>query len=124
MYTFLFHTHTTAWAIMILLFFIAYILIRKDNTAGSKVLSMILRVFYLIMLASGIGMLVERLIQEGFVTSNLIFTLKGVLAVMLIGMMEVILGRSKRKEKTTIFWVAFGVLLVIVLVLGYLKLGY
>lgn len=122
MYTFLFTTHSASWLIMILLFLVTYFLIRAQKGKISTILSMVLRLFYIIMLVSGIGMLINKFMELGFIGSNFIFALKGILAVMLIGMMEAILGRTKRREQTAFTWIAFVILLVAVVLLGFLKL--
>ncbi len=73
---------------------------------------MIQRLFYLIMIISGVGMLA----MIGF---PLLYILKGILAIMLIGFMEVIVGRRKRSESTKKYWIAVIVLLLIILSIGY-----
>ncbi len=73
---------------------------------------MIQRLFYLIMIISGVGMLV----MLGF---PLLYVFKGILAIMLIGFMEVIVGRRKRSESTKKFWIGAIVLLLVILAIGY-----
>lgn len=73
---------------------------------------MIQRLFYLIMLGTGIGMLFIL----GF---PLIYVLKGILAIVLIGVMEMIVGKRKRAESTKMLWVACIVLILVIISIGY-----
>ncbi|TSB48156.1 DUF1516 family protein [Alkalicoccobacillus porphyridii] len=114
MYSIFYESHAGSWAILILLFLASYFLFRWGKQKASKIVYMIVRLFYIIMLVSGVGMLFNNM--------QLSFIIKGVLAIMLIGIMEVIMGRTKRKELTGSFWIVFAVLLAVVVALGYLKL--
>lgn len=113
-YNTFYQMHAGSWAIMILLFLVAYFLYRWGKPKGSKIVYMIVRLFYIIMVASGVAMLIQN--------AQLSYMIKAVLAIMMIGIMEVIMGKTKRKEQTGSFWVVFVILAVAVVTLGYLKL--
>jgi len=106
----LLHTHSAAWLIMVILFILS-IAFKKQ-----KVTPMILRLFYLIILGTGIGMLIN-------LSFPLTYVLKGILAVVLIGLMEMILGRTKRGEGSKMpvpaFWVIWVVLLIVIVLTGF-----
>ncbi|WYP25629.1 DUF1516 family protein [Alkalihalobacillus sp. FSL W8-0930] len=125
-YSMFYQSHAGSWAIMILLFLVAYFLFRWGKPKGSKIVYMIVRLLYVIMLASGIGLLVLRFNSYSnfgdFASANWSFLIKGVLAIMLIGIMEVIMGKTKRTEQTGSVWIVFIVLTAVVVALGYLKL--
>lgn len=105
-----YQSHAGSWAFIFLLFLLSAIFRRQ------KVTGMLLRLFYLIMLVSGIGMLIGL----GF---PLLYVVKGILAVLLIGIMEMILGRLKRGEANggpmPVFWILLVVLGVVVPLMGY-----
>lgn len=49
----------------------------------------------------------------------LVPTIKGVLSFALIGLMEVAMGKRKKKESSWIFLVLIAVLLILILLMGY-----
>ncbi|MDE5412480.1 YisL family protein [Alkalihalobacterium chitinilyticum] len=115
MYTGLLHTHSSSWAITVLLFFIAYFLIKANKEKGAKIVHMILRLFYVIMVLTGIGLL----IQWNFAFT---FVLKGILAISLIYFMEMILVRTKKDAlagKGPYYWIMFVATLVLVVLIGF-----
>ncbi|RAV20910.1 DUF1516 family protein [Paenibacillus contaminans] len=106
MFNMFYQMHTGSWLITIILFILSFLF------QGQKVTPMLLRLFYLIMLVSGISMLF-------ILEFPLAFIIKGLLAVVMIGSMEMILGRKRRGEKTMPLWLVFVVLLAIVVLMGF-----
>ncbi|WP_096198892.1 YisL family protein [Bacillus sp. FJAT-45350] len=108
-----YQSHIGSWAITILLFILSYFLIEKK---AGKILHMILRLFYIIMIVSGVGMLIGP--YEG-----LSLILKGVLALWLIYFMEMILVRTKKgkldSKQKTYYWIQWVVTLLLVVVIGF-----
>ncbi|HWO78290.1 MAG TPA: DUF1516 family protein [Bacillus sp. (in: firmicutes)] len=109
MYNIFYHSHAGSWAILIVLFLISYF-VRKQ-----KISVMMQRLFYIIMLVTGIGMLVMR-------NFELLFVVKGILAILLIGTMEMLTIRSRKGKTVAGIWVGFVVLLVLVVLIGYDKI--
>jgi len=109
----LIHAHVTSWVIALILFFVAISLEKKGKTKGAKIVKMILRVFYLLIIATGVGLLL--------MLSNItvLYILKAVIGLWIIGLFEMILGRVSKNKKTTVFWVQFIVALVLVFYLGF-----
>ncbi|GIP38920.1 hypothetical protein J31TS4_22000 [Paenibacillus sp. J31TS4] len=109
-----YQSHAGSWAFIFLLFLLSVIFRRQ------KVTGMILRLFYIIMVVSGVGMLIGL----GFPA---MYVIKGILAIILIGLMEMILGRMKRGEAKggpmPVFWVLLVVLAVVVPLMGFGKIG-
>ncbi|NGP45882.1 DUF1516 family protein [Bacillaceae bacterium SIJ1] len=103
-------SHAGSWAFVVLLFILSFFMIRV------KFLPMILRLFYVIMLVTGVYIL----IQYAFPINYLI---KGILAVITIGLMEATLGRKKRGENANVFFVISLALLVVIILLGYGVIG-
>ncbi|TDQ37469.1 DUF1516 family protein [Aureibacillus halotolerans] len=102
--------HEGSWAFVVILFVLSYLF------ANVKVLPMILRLFYVIMIFSGGYML----FSYGF---PLHFVIKAILAIVAIGLMEATLGKKKRGEKAVGLFVAVIVVLLLVVLLGYGVLG-
>ncbi len=95
------------WGVMVLLFILSLIF------RGLKITVMLLRLTYLLMLGTGIGMLISR----GF---PMLFVIKGVLAFLLFGVMEMIVGKAQRGERAVpLFWVLFIILIVVIPAIGY-----
>ncbi|MFC6332974.1 YisL family protein [Paenibacillus septentrionalis] len=107
METAIYHTHASSWIILVILFVLSYFLHKN------KVLPMILRLFYLIMIGTGAYMLFGIGGYEGA------YHLKMLLAILLIGVMEMILGRRKRGKNVLPLWIALVILLVVVVLIGY-----
>ncbi|RYM01721.1 DUF1516 family protein [Sporolactobacillus sp. THM7-7] len=106
MFNVLLHTHSGMWGVMVLLFILSFAFYQQKGW------SMALRLAYLIMLATGIWMLT----LIGFPWK---FILKGILALILIGLMEATLGKRKRRESTLTLWILIIVILIVILLLGY-----
>lgn len=107
-----FQSHTGSWAILVLVFLLTFLLVKGGKERAAKIAGMVLRLFYVIMLVSGAGMLFG-------LSFPLMYIIKAVLAVIMIGMMEAVIGRSRRKESTGVFWGVLLVLLVLVVLMGF-----
>ncbi|WP_090776409.1 YisL family protein [Shouchella lonarensis] len=104
-------SHEGAWFIFAVLFFAAYLFALFRKYKVSKVFHMILRLFYVIMLVSGIGMIIHL----GF---PYFFVIKGILAVTMIGFMEVAIGKQQRGERTIIPLFVATILVIVVMFMG------
>ncbi|MBU8905014.1 YisL family protein [Desertibacillus haloalkaliphilus] len=116
MYNIFYQSHIGSWALLVLLFIISYILLRAGKAKGQKITHMILRLFYVIMVVSGLGML----FQLGF---PLNFSIKAVIGLWLIYVMEILLVRTQKgvldSKQTTYYWIQLIVSLIIVVLLGF-----
>lgn len=111
------HAHITAW-ILALILFIVIVFFQKQGRK-MKILHMILRFFYLILIGTGIAMLF------GLYKIDFLYVLKSILGVGLIGIFEMVLGRGARRENTQKLLILFLITLVLVLYLGFkLPLGF
>ncbi len=111
----LYHTHISSWAILVLLFFISYFLIKSGKEKGGKIAHMILRLFFVIMVVSGIGMLINY-------SYPMAYHLKAGLAIILIGAMEMLLTRTQKGtigSKAPLYWGVVIVLLILVILIGF-----
>lgn len=107
-----YQSHAGSWFFTILLFAISYALFRKGRMKPQKITHMILRVFFIIMIISGIGMVVALQLPVAFI-------LKGVLAFILIALMELILTRSVKGKETKVYWLPSAGVLLLVLLIGF-----
>ncbi|WP_409294859.1 DUF1516 family protein [Peribacillus sp. SCS-26] len=106
MLTGLYHTHASSWAILIILFLISYFMNKQ------KISLMLQRLFYIVMVGSGIGMLILG-------HYSWMFFLKGVLAIILIGLMEMLVIRKKKEKKHGALWIPFIIILIAILGIAY-----
>ncbi len=107
-----YQSHAGSWFFTLLFFGVSYFMLTKQNMKAQKITHMILRLFFIIMVVSGLGMLV------GYQFS-LVFVIKGILAIALIGLMEMILVRTKKGKQAGKLWLPFIVVLVLVFLLGF-----
>jgi hypothetical protein len=112
------HAHMTAWFLALILFFVALGLHKSGKEKGAKIVQMILRVFYLLILLTGFMLLFS------ISTITLMYVLKAAVGLWVIAMLEMILIRTKKNEKSSILWIQFIVAVLLVLYLGFsLPLG-
>lgn len=110
------HAHITAWVLALILFFVALSLIKSGKVKGAKVVQMILRVLYLLIIGTGLGLLFS------VYKIDVWYILKTVVGLWVIALFEMILGRVANNRNTSVFWIQFVVALLLVLYLGFIKL--
>ncbi|MET1248591.1 DUF1516 family protein [Sporolactobacillus sp. STCC-11] len=98
--------HGLVWGLVVIFFILSYLF------TAQKVWSMILRTAYLVMIITGVVMLF-------IIHFPLMPTIKGVLSFALIGLMEVAMGKRKKKESSWLFLVLIAVLLIVIVLMGY-----
>jgi hypothetical protein len=110
------HGHVTAWVLALILFIVALFLLKGGKEKGAKIVRMILRVLYLLIIATGVGLM--------FMLSNIdmLYILKGIVGIWVISLFEMILSKVAQNRKTSILWVQFVVAFLLVLYLGFDKL--
>lgn len=101
----LYDTHMM-WGLLLVFFVLALALPRQ----GWPV--MLLRLFYLVMIVSGVGMLIV-------LQFPVFYVVKGLLALVLIGTIEMVLARRKKGSVSPIQWAVLLLLLVLVPLMGY-----
>ncbi|KAB8139185.1 YisL family protein [Gracilibacillus oryzae] len=116
------HLHITSWALGLILLIIAFVMYKKGSKAG-KILHMILRLDYLLILYSG-GDLIAEYMSIGFPE----FPLLGELIVKLIAglwvivAMEMILVKTSKSKPATSYWVQLIIAAAIAIILGFFRL--
>ena len=113
------HMHITTWVVAIILFFVANSLLKSGKEKPAKIVHMVLRLFYIFVLVSGF-MIVSGLYQiDGEYIGKII------LGIVTIGMMEMVLVKSKKGKPTRVFWILFFVAFILTVLLGLrLPLGF
>ena len=107
------HAHITTWVIALILFFVAISLHKNGKTRGLKVVQMILRLFYLLIIATGVGMLFS------LSTISVLYWIKAILGVLVIGFFEMVLSKTIKGKSTGVLWTLFVVAFVVVVYLGF-----
>lgn len=104
------HAHLTSIVLTIILFLVALSMQKKGKNI--KVLQMVLRVMYLLIILTG-GMMLFSIYKITF-----LYVLKAVLGLVTIGLFEMILASSGNGKNKRVFWIFFVVLLISLIYLG------
>ncbi|MBO1582923.1 MULTISPECIES: YisL family protein [Bacillus] len=109
------HLHITAWALGLILFFVAY----SMYTAGrkGKGIHMGLRLVYIIIIVTGF-LLYQSIMKTATGNMHMWYGLKMLVGVWVIAAMEMILVKTSKNKPAGAFWAQFIIALVIVLYLG------
>ena len=105
-------SHQGAWAFLIIFFLVSFTLYKTHKMKSAKVVSMILRLFYLIMFLSGL----ELLITYGFPPH---YFVKGIIALLMIGFMEMALRKAKRGQSGMVGFILAFVSALLVVIMGF-----
>ncbi|MGJ9382586.1 DUF1516 family protein [Salipaludibacillus sp. CF4.18] len=109
------HSHSLFWFISIVLFILTVILLFFGKFSMAKVIQMILRVLYILVLTTGVFLIIMN-IWWGSI-------LKGLLSFWLIYVMELISNRMAKKQLTSkkkvFFWLQFFIAITVVLYIGF-----
>ncbi|MFJ5622458.1 YisL family protein [Peribacillus loiseleuriae] len=101
------HAHITTWVIAIILLFVALALHNSGKTKGFKIVHMVNRVFYILIILTG-GALMGAAFSY--------YWMKMVLGLIVIAAMEMILVRTRKGKSTGVMWAVF--------VISFLIIGY
>lgn len=107
------YAHITTWVIAIILFIVVLALHKAGNQKGSKIVHMVLRLFYLFVIITGGFLFFEY--QSG---DPALYGIKLLGGLLVIGMMEMVLVRGKKGKSTGLFWLLLIVFLLVTLFLG------
>lgn len=115
------HLHITAWVLAFILFAIVILLHKQGKAKAAKIVLMILRLDYLLILYSGGHLL------GGYFSGNMIVAaiIKSLAGVWIIAAMEMIAGKMQKEKPTKGAWIQFLIasLITIGLGFGYLPFG-
>ncbi len=107
------HLHITTWVIGLILFFAAVMM--TNGSKGQKMTQMVLRVFYIFILLTGIALFMDGMDFD----MGMLYGFKLLGGIIIIGMMEMILARMKKQKPSTMFWILLFVFLFITMFLGF-----
>ncbi|PYF07671.1 YisL family protein [Ureibacillus chungkukjangi] len=109
------HLHITTWVVALILFFVAAV------ASKSKGIHMALRLFYILIIITGGALFIEAM-DFG---QGMLYGIKFLLGILVIGMMEMVLVRQAKNKPTTVFWIIFAISLFAVLYMGFaLQMGF
>lgn len=104
------------WAALLVLFFVTFFLYKKNVEKGAKIVHMILRLIYIVMIVSGVILLSMMAFPFNYI-------LKGILAISLMYFMEMILVKTKNgtADGKTIayYWIMCIVTIMLVVLMGF-----
>jgi uncharacterized membrane protein SirB2 len=112
------HFHVTTWFLTIVLFFVAIYLLKANKQKPLKIIQMVLRVLYLLVLGTGLHLLAAYYQFQGAAL------IKGIIGLWVIFCMEFILTRGSKGKPTKGFWIQLVIALALVFYYGYVVLEY
>lgn len=104
--------HRGSWFFLLLFFLLSYFLISVGKEKIGKITHMVLRLFYIIMLFSGIGLLIAY-------NFSAFYSVKGIIALIMIGLMEISCVRAKKGKPNRGAFYSGSVLLLVVILMGF-----
>ncbi|OFL49167.1 MULTISPECIES: YisL family protein [Nosocomiicoccus] len=122
------HLHLTAIALAFVLFLITYFSYKGNPTSENRrafILHMTLRLFYIIVLFSGVMIFIQNLSIIGNVSNgHMMYGLKALLGLGAIALMEMTLVREKKETNVQMLLIIAIVVIIVTVLLGsYLPLG-
>lgn len=106
------HLHITTWVVALALFFAAAFM--GSGNKGQKIVHMILRLFYILIIITGLALFIEWSSSDAMQ-----YGMKFLFGILTIGMMEMVLVRSKKQKPVTLFWILFAVFLLVTMFFGF-----
>lgn len=107
------HFHIFTWVVGVILFLVAAVM--ENGSKGRKITHMIARLFYVLILISGV-LLFMKTMSFG---QGALYGMKFLFGLITIGFMEMVLVRSDKGKSTTMFAVLFFVFLMVTMFLGF-----
>ena len=117
------HLHITAWVLAFILLFIVTAFYKQGKAKPGKILHMILRLDYLVILYSG-GSLLTNYIEFGAGTHLGELIIKIIAGLWTIVAMEMIGVRTSKGKATKSWWIQFVIVALIAIILGFGRLPY
>ncbi len=113
------HAHITTWLLALILFFVAIGLHKAGKQRGLKIVQMILRLFYLLIIATGVMMLLSM------TAISTMHWIKAILGIVVIALFEWVLVSTVKGKSVGAAWILFVIAFVVVVYLGLtLPLGF
>lgn len=110
------HLHITAWVLAVILLFVVTAFYKQGKAKPGKILHMVLRLMYLVIIGSGI----ELFIQYQKYSGELF--IKVLAGLWVIAAIEMITVRTNKGKDTKSWWIQFAIAAIIAIVLGFTRL--
>jgi len=110
-------SHVGLWSLLIVLFLVTFFMLLGRAGKGAKILHMIVRLFYILVLLSGLYLVASTYGWEGKAL------LKGFVGILVFVGMEMVLVRTKKRTGIVGAWIFLIIVLALVFYLGYVVLG-
>lgn len=111
------HLHVTAWALAFILLFVVTYLFKQNDSKLGKILHMVLRLDYLVILFSGLSLFFS---YSDKMNGELI--VKVIAGLWAIVAMELITVRMNKDKPTKGFWIQLAIAALIAILLGFTRL--
>lgn len=109
------HLHVTSWVLALILFAVVLILHKQGKDRGAKIVQMVLRLVYLLILYSG-GDLLANYFSGNMLLSAII---KSIAGIWIIAAMEMVVAKMKKNKPTTSSWIQLIIAFIITIGLGF-----
>ena len=106
------HLHIFTWVVGIILFLVAATM--PIEAKGRKITKMILRVFYILIIISGVALFIKHMSIDAA-----LYGVKFIFGILVIGMMEMVFARQAKGKSAQMFWILFVVVVLITMFLGF-----
>ncbi|MBO8163451.1 MAG: YisL family protein [Brevibacillus sp.] len=106
-------SHVGSWEAAFVLLLIGYVLYRLGKERAARIMQMVLRLLYLIIVGSGIWMLVQ------YHKTEPLYYVKGILGIVTISLAEMAMVRAAKQRPSLGFLIGAVVLFVLVILIGY-----
>lgn len=106
------HMHLTAWVLAVILLIVATVQLKKGNQKAYKTTHMILRIDYLLIIASGIDMIARTKLTGDYAG-------KAILGVIVIGLTEMLLVKMNKGKPVKGISIALAAFFVVIVAFGF-----
>lgn len=110
------HLHITAWVLAFILLFVVTAFYKQGKSKPGKILHMILRLIYLVILYSGGSLFASYANYSGELFIKIIAGIWTIVAI------ELITVRTNKGKPTGAWWAQFVIMAVIAIFLGFVRL--
>jgi len=115
------HIHITAWVLAIIFLFVVTSLYKQGKAKPGKILHMILRLDYLLIIFSGIMLFSQYGSYQTYLLELIIKMLAGLWTIVAIEMITV---RTAKGQAAKGWWIQFVIVALIAIALGFGRLPY
>jgi len=109
------HAHVGFWTLGLIVFVLTFILYIIGTNKPARILHMILRLLYILIIITGVVMVAKLYSADNFVWS----TIKGLFGLLVIGMMDTLLNKARKRTTSVVYWIILIIALAGVFSIGY-----